>query len=68
MMANWMVDMDIVLLHRLFQSLESGKSVEQLTLNQRVAGSQRNAMKLTLKDLVKLIAPYLVAIGGAIGV
>lgn len=25
-------------------------------------------MKLTLKDLVKLIAPYLVAIGGAIGV
>ena len=25
-------------------------------------------MKLTLKDLVKIIAPYLVAIGGAIGV
>ena len=25
-------------------------------------------MKLSLKDLVKLIAPYLVAIGGAIGV
>ena len=25
-------------------------------------------MKLTLKDLIKLIAPYLVAIGGAIGV
>jgi hypothetical protein len=25
-------------------------------------------MKLTLKDIVKLIAPYLVAIGGAIGV
>ena len=25
-------------------------------------------MKLTLKELVKLIAPYLVAIGGAIGV
>ena len=25
-------------------------------------------MKLTLKDLVKLITPYLVAIGGAIGV
>lgn len=25
-------------------------------------------MKLTFKDLVKLIAPYLVAIGGAIGV
>lgn len=25
-------------------------------------------MKLTLKDLVKLIAPYLVAIGGVIGV
>ena len=24
-------------------------------------------MKLSLKDLVKLIAPYLVAIGGAIG-
>ena len=37
-----------------------------LALNQRVAGSQ--IMKLTLKDLVKLIAPYLVAIGGAIGV
>lgn len=34
MMANWMVDMNIVLLHRLFQSLEFGKSVEQLTLNQ----------------------------------
>jgi hypothetical protein len=27
-----------------------------------VAGSQRNATKLILKDLVKLIAPYLVAI------
>ena len=27
-----------------------------------------NTMKLTLKDLVKLIAPYIVAIGGAIGV
>lgn len=25
-------------------------------------------MKLSLKDIVKLIAPYLVAIGGAIGV
>jgi len=25
-------------------------------------------MKLSLKDLVKLIAPYLVSIGGAIGV
>jgi hypothetical protein len=25
-------------------------------------------MKLTFNDLVKLIAPYLVAIGGAIGV
>ena len=25
-------------------------------------------MKLTIKELVKLIAPYLVAIGGAIGV